>query len=108
MVLEGVLYNAITAENLDIQDKCFKLQRMRGGSIDRGKRIAAHVQQFDSTESASEPTTGQHTLTSAQYEQLMSLLSKHNMAVTPNTEEQHSAYLAGKSLCLFTAKPEVN
>ena len=71
---------------------------MRGGSIDRGKRIAAHVQQFDSTESASEPTTGQHTLTSAQYEQLMSLLSKHNMAVTPNTEEQHSAYVASRVL----------
>jgi len=73
-----------------------------------GKRIAAHVHESDSNESASEPTTGQHTLTSAQYEQLMSLFSKHNMAVTPNTEEQHSAYLAGKSLCLFTAKPEMS
>ena len=38
----------------------------------------------------------------------MSLLTKHNMAVAPNTEEQHSAYLTGKSLCLFTAKPEMS
>ena len=38
----------------------------------------------------------------------MNLLSKQNMAMTPNIEDHHSAYLADKSFCLFTAKPEMS
>ena len=56
-------------------------------------------------ESVSELNAGQHTLTLAQYEQLMSLLSKQNMVVTLNTEDHHSVYLTGKSICLFTTMP---
>ena len=70
--------------------------------------MVASVQQSDSLlpiEPVSASSTGQHTLTSKQYEQLMTLLSKQNVVIAPHTEEHHSAYLAGKSFCLFTAKP---
>jgi len=30
------------------------------------------------------------------------------MVVTPHTKDHHSAYLAGKSYCLFTAKPAMS
>ena len=49
-------------------------------------------------------SVGNHTLTSEQYEQLLALLSKQNMQVTPNVEASHSAYLAGKLFCLLTAQ----
>ena len=69
--------------------------------------MVAYVQQSDSflpTNPVLASSTGQHTLTLEQYEQLMTLLSKQNMVVTPQTEEHHSAYLSGKSFYLFTAK----
>jgi len=72
-------------------EKCYKLQRMRGQG-DKGRRLAASVQQSDSgmpfIESSSVQPTGHHTLTSEQYEQLIALLSKQNMEVTPNLENQ--------------------
>ena len=73
--------------------------------------MVASVQQSDSLlpiEPVSASSTGQHTLTSEQYEQLMTLLSKQNVVIAPHTEEHHSAYLAGKSFCLFTAKPGIS
>ncbi|KAJ8431076.1 hypothetical protein Cgig2_033684 [Carnegiea gigantea] len=91
-------------------DKCYKLQRLRGQN-DRGRRLAASVQHSDSglpvPEAASVQSTRQHTLTSEQYEQLIALLSKQNMEVTPNLENNQSAFLAGKSFCLLTSQPEM-
>ena len=60
-------------------DKCYKLQRQRNerGQLDRGRRIAASVQQVDSSlELATGSSSGNHTLTTEQYSQLLSLLSK--------------------------------
>ena len=91
-------------------DKCYKLQRLRGQN-DRGRRLAASVQHSNSglpvPKAASVQSTRQHTLTSEQYEQLIALLSKQNMEVTPNLENNQSAFLAGKSFCLLTSQPEM-
>jgi len=38
----------------------------------------------------------------------MTLLNRQNMVVTPHTEDDHSAYLASKCFCLFTAKPDLS
>ena len=92
-------------------DKCYKIQRMRGQN-DRGRRLAATVQQNDSevsfTDSSSTQSTGLLALTSEQYEQLIPLLSKQNIEVTTNLENQQSAaYLAGKSFSLLNTQPEM-
>ncbi|KAJ8443084.1 LOW QUALITY PROTEIN: hypothetical protein Cgig2_030852 [Carnegiea gigantea] len=60
-------------------DKCFKLQRMKGPS-DKGRRMAAYQSDTAlSTDLVSEPSAGQHTLTSEQYKQLLALLNKQGM-----------------------------
>ena len=68
-------------------DKCFKLQRQRNQS-NQERRVAATAQQTDSAtdlhNAASNQSSGHHTLTAEQYEQILALLSKQNMEVTTN------------------------
>ena len=92
-------------------EKCFKLQRIRSQS-NHDKRVAATVQQshsasdFDNT--TTNQTSGHHTLTAEQYEQVLALLSKQNMEVTTNIPSQHSGLLAGKAFCLLSTKSELS
>jgi len=89
-------------------EKCYKLQRQRNerGQLDRGRRIAASVQQTDSgLDLATTSSTGNHTLTTEQYSQLLNLLSKQNMEVTQHVDNVPSGFLAGKSFCLLTSRP---
>ena len=82
-------------------DKCYKLQRLRNdrGQNDRGRRLIASVQQsdsgFDAPDLASRTSTSQHTLTFEQHDQLLMLLSKQNMGVTPNLDMSQAAFLTG-------------
>ena len=92
-------------------DRCYKPQRQRNdrGQLDRNRRVAASVQQTsigaDVTETHS---SGQHTLTSEQYTQLISLLSKQNMEITPHTDNSQAAFLAGKTFCFLSAQPSLH
>jgi len=84
------------------------LQRQRNerAQLDRGRRYAASVQQADSgLNLAATTSTGNHTLTTEQYSQLLSLLNKQNMEVTQHVDNVPSGFLAGKSFCLLTSKP---
>lgn len=53
-------------------DKCYKLQRLRR-QTDKGKRVAASVQQYDSGLVYNDPTLNQ---SSEQYAQVLALLNK--------------------------------
>jgi len=92
-------------------DKCFKLQRQRNQS-NQERRVAATAQQTDSAtdlhNAASNQSSGHHTLTAEQYEQISALLSKQNIEVTTNAPSQHSGFLAGKSFCLLFVKHEMS
>jgi len=81
-------------------EKCYKLQRKRNGENQsyRGRRLAASVQEVDiGIEAASAHSSGHHTLSSEQCGQLLTLLSKQNMEVTPNVDNTQAAFLASKS-----------
>ena len=90
-------------------DKCFKLQRLRGQS-DKGRRVAASVQQNDSLISsnmAPDSSTGQYTLSSEQYDQLLALLSKQQpLQVSSHLGDLASACLSGKFFCLSSANSQ--
>ena len=48
--------------------------------------------------------TGNHTLTSEQYEQLLTLIERHHVEISPHVNQQHTAYLAGKAVCLLSTQ----
>jgi len=97
-------------------DKCYKLQRLRNdkGQRDRGRRLVASIQQSDLGTGVSDPasgvfssSSGQHTLTFEQYDQLLVLLGKQNMTVASNLDQSQAVFLAGKSFCLLTTQPDM-
>lgn len=77
---------------------------------DGNRKLAATVQQTGQSTFVSDScplqSTGSHTLTAEQYEQLLALLNKQHLEFSPHVEQQHSAYLAGKSFCLLTTQPQ--